>query len=78
MIQEIKLQNERSMFVEFSRYIVRSGGFAWFQLTESIIQILQSKRGVDRGQMRVGGGNRNWRVVRGIPKFCGLSSRQMF
>ena len=50
MIQEIKLQNERSMFVEFSRYIVRSGGLAWFQLTESIIQILHSKRASTEGK----------------------------
>ena len=71
MIQEIKLQNERSMFVDFSRNIIRSRGLARFQFTESIIKILQSKRGVNSGQIRVGGGNRNWRIVRRIPNFVG-------
>ena len=71
MIQEIKLQNERSMFVYFSRNIIRSGGFAWFEFTESIIQILHIKRSVNRGQIRVGGGNWNRRVVRRIPNFVG-------
>ena len=56
VFKEIRFQDERRVFVDFSRNVIRTGGFTGLVFAESVVQVLHGKRGVDGSQCIMGVG----------------------